>query len=237
MNGSHQLQGRPSVQGALRLREDSVAIRGIFWDFGGVIADSPFNNLSQLEKQLGLPADFLRRTNAVNPDTNAWARFERGEIDLASFDTLFQQETAARGHAVPGASLIPLLQVPVRARMAALISRLAGRYIQGCLTNNLPVGEGAAMSQDPDHARQCQAVLAQFDFVVESCREGCRKPENAFYLRALERAGLEAEEVVFLDDLGINLKPARALGMTTIKVTSEAQAIADLSGALGIALP
>ena len=214
-----------------------MAFKGIFWDFGGVIADSPFANLSRLEQRLGLPENFLRMTNAVNPDTNAWAQFERGDIDLDRFDALFREETAARGHPVSGRDLIPLLQVPVRPRMVALIERLASDYLQGCLTNNLPVGDGAAMSHDPAHAAACAAVLARFDFVLESSRSGCRKPEPAFYELALDRSGLAAEQVVFLDDLGINLKPARAMDMTTIKVTSERQAIEALGEVLGVSLP
>ena len=214
-----------------------MAYKGIFWDFGGVIAESPFANLALLEQRLALPENFLRMTNAVNPDTNAWARFERGDIDLDAFDELFREETLARGHAVNGRELIPLLQVPVRPRMVAVIEALAGEYLQGCLTNNLPIGDGAAMSQDGDHAAQCKAVLERFDFVLESSSAGCRKPEPAFYEQALSRAGLAADEVVFLDDLGINLKPARAMGMTTIKVTSEDQAVTDLERVLGVKLP
>ena len=214
-----------------------MAIKGIFWDFGGVIADSPFTNLATLEQSQGLPRDFLRMTNAANPDTNAWAQFERGEIDLDTFDRLFREETGARGHPVNGRDLLPLLQVPVRPRMAAVVKALAPAYLQACLTNNLPVGEGAAMSHDESHASECSAVLAQFDFIIESSRTGHRKPEPEFYRQALTRAGLKAEQVVFLDDLGINLKPARAMGMTTIKVTSEAQAIEELASTLGRELP
>lgn len=214
-----------------------MAYKGIFWDFGGVIADSPFANLGKLEQQMGLPTNFLRMTNAQNPDTNAWAQFERGDIDLDTFDRLFLEETRARGHAVNGKDLIPLLQVPVRPRMTAIITQLSETYLQGCLTNNLPVGDGAAMSQDSAHANDCAAVLEKFDFVLESSRAGCRKPEPVFFEKALELAELAPEQVVFLDDLGINLKPARAMGMTTIKVTSEEQAIESLSETLGVSLP
>ena len=119
-------------------------ITSIFFDFGGVIADSPFANLSRYERERGLPADFIRLTNADNPDDNAWACFERGEIDLDEFDRRFRTETLARGHEVPGRDLIPLLQVEVRPAMITLLDQLRGNGLRlACLTNNLPVGDGA----------------------------------------------------------------------------------------------
>lgn len=208
-------------------------IRAIFWDFGGVIADSPFANLATLERERGLPEDFLRMTNARNPDTNAWAQFERGDIDLDTFDSLFREETAARGHPVNGRELLPLLEVPVRPRMVTLLQHLAPHYRLACLTNNLPIGDGAAMSQHADHRAAAEDALSLFELVLESSRCGSRKPETRFYEKALAEMGLTGDAVVFLDDLGINLKPARQLGMTTLKVTSEAQAIAALSEVLG----
>lgn len=206
-------------------------ITAVFFDFGGVIADSPFANLSQYEKQRHLPADFIRLTNANNPDSNAWACFERGEIDLDEFDRRFRAETRARGHEVPGRDLIPLLQVDVRPAMIALLDQLRGKGLRlACLTNNLPVGDGPGMSQDADHAGKVAEVLGRFELVLESCRVGTRKPEPEFFRLACEKMQVAPEEVIFLDDLGINLKPARAMGMTTIKVVSAEQATEALSG-------
>jgi putative hydrolase of the HAD superfamily len=208
-------------------------ITTVFFDFGGVIADSPFANLSRFEQQQGLPADFIRLTNAVDPDTNAWACFERGEIDLDEFDRRFRNETRRRGHEVSGRALMPLLQVPVRPAMTRLLDQLrTGGLRLACLTNNLPVGEGPGMSQDPAHTVSVSDTMTRFELVLESCRSGCRKPEPAFYQLACERMRVTPEEVLFIDDLGINLKPARAMGMTTLKALSESQVIEALPGLL-----
>jgi len=205
-------------------------ITTIFFDFGGVIADSPFANLSRYERERGLPADFIRLTNADNPDNNAWACFERGEIDLDEFDRRFRAETCARGREVPGRDLIPLLQVEVRPAMIALLDQLRSKGLRlACLTNNLPVGDGPGMSQDSAHAGKVAEVLNRFELVLESCRVGARKPEPKFFQLACEKMQVAPDEVVFLDDLGINLKPARAMGMTTIKVVSAEQAIEALA--------
>jgi putative hydrolase of the HAD superfamily len=205
-------------------------ITTVFFDFGGVIADSPFANLSRFEQQQGLPADFIRQTNAVNPDHNAWACFERGDIDLDEFDRRFREESRQRGHEVSGRALMPLLQVPVRPAMVQLLDQLRERGLRlACLTNNLPIGDGPGMSQDPDHEASVRDTLGRFEMVLESCRSGCRKPETAFYQLACERMAVTADEVLFVDDLGINLKPARAMGMTTVKAVSASQVMEAVS--------
>ena len=79
-------------------------------------------------------------------------------------------------------------------------------------------------------------VMVMFDHVVESSKVGCRKPEPRFYEIACDLLGVEPSECVFLDDLGVNLKPAKAMGMTTIKVGAAEPAIAELERVLGIDL-
>jgi putative hydrolase of the HAD superfamily len=79
-------------------------------------------------------------------------------------------------------------------------------------------------------------VAGLFEFVLESSKVGVRKPEPAIYLMACERLGVRPEETVFLDDLGINLKPARALGMATIKVDDPDRALAELEEFTGLRL-
>ncbi len=211
-------------------------IEAVFWDFGGVIAESPFDNMNRFERERGLPRDFLRMTNAQNPHDNAWARFERGDISLEEFDRLFLEETRARGHAVSGRELLPLLAVDVRPGMVRVLDALAPHFLQACLTNNLPVGHGAGMSHDPDHAARVREAMNRFAFVQESSKSGARKPEPAFYESACKRAGVRPEKVVFLDDLGINLKPARAMGMRTIKVARAEDAVRELEGILEMTL-
>ena len=209
-------------------------ITTVFFDFGGVIADSPFANLARFEREQGLPPDFIRLTNARDPDHNAWACFERGEISLDEFDLRFREESRRRGHEVSGRALLPLLQVPVRPAMVTLLDRLRTQGLRlACLTNNLPLGQGPGMSQDPDHAASVAAVMTRFEWVLESCRSGCRKPEPAFYHLACERMAVAPAQVLFLDDLGINLKPARALGMHTVKVSTERDVVAAVAGLAG----
>ena len=212
----------------------TTTIKAIFWDFGGVIAESPFEAMNRYEQEAGLPENFLRLTNAENPDNNAWACFERGQISMDEFDQRFLEETRLRGHAVPGRELLPLLAVNVRPGMVRVLDDLGENWLQACLTNNLPVGHGAGMSQDDRQASEVEDAMRRFAFILESSKAGARKPEPAFYLKACEMARVSPEEVVFLDDLGINLKPARQLGMTTIKVVEIADAMAELEAVLSL---
>ena len=211
--------------------EHSTSIRAIFWDFGGVILSSPFHAFNEYERSHGLPVDFIRSVNATNPDTNAWARIERHEIDANRFDGLFAEESAALGHRIPGTDVLAMLSGSVRPEMVVALDRLieAG-YITACLTNNV-------RHPDPRTARpEVDAVMAKFHHVVESSEVGCRKPEPRFYELACEAASVAADECVFLDDLGINLKPARAMGMTTIKVVDPDTALAELEAVVDLAL-
>lgn len=212
------------------------SIQAVFWDFGGVLTESPFDAFARYERERGLPRDFLRETNARNPHTNAWARFERGELSSEAFDEAFLAETAARGHPVPGRELLPLLAGAVRPGMVRVLEAVRAHYPVACLTNNSPVGTGAGMSQDKAHARAVAGVMARFSFVLESSSAGVRKPEPGFYRQACEMAAVKPAGVVFLDDLGINLKPAHRLGMTTIKVTSPQAAVAELEQVLELDL-
>jgi putative hydrolase of the HAD superfamily len=204
-------------------------IRAVFWDFGGVILDSPFDAFRRHEEEKGLPRDFIRRLNTTNPDTNAWARFERSEVDLDAFCALFEEEARQAGHPLDARAVVALLAGEVRPEMvAALRAVKAAGYKTACLTNNV-----TSSRRTPEKARQVAEIMALFDAVVESSKAGARKPEPRFYTIACEMLGVEPDETVFLDDLGINLKPARALGMRTIKVETPEQALAELEEVLG----
>ena len=209
-------------------------IRAVFWDFGGVITSSPFESFRRYEAERGLPQDFLRETNAINHEHNAWARLERAEISTVEFDALFLEETSARGHAVPGREVLPLLAGSVRPYMVEVLRRVRDDYRVACLTNNIAYGMGPGMSSDDAVAREIAGVMKLFDFVLESSKAGVRKPDPRFYEIACETLDVEPGEVVYLDDLGINLKPARDMGMRTIKVADPAAAITELGEALGI---
>ena len=207
-------------------------IRAVFWDFGGVILTSPFEAFNRYEVDNHLPGDFIRSVNTVNPDDNAWAKLERNDVTPAEFDALFATESEALGHRVPGADVLALLSGQVRPEMETALDRvIAAGYVTACLTNNV-VSDATATQSRPDVAQ----VMAKFDHIVESSKVGVRKPEPRFYEIACELAGVAAAECVFLDDLGINLKPAKALGMTTIKVVDAAGAISALESTLGVSL-
>lgn len=212
------------------------AIRAVLWDFGGVITDSPFEAFRRFERERGLPEDFLRRVNATNPDSNAWARFERSELTLAQFDAAFAEETAAAGHRVGGAAVVKLLYGAVRPTMVEALRRVGEHYTTACLTNNVNTGPGHGLPTSDERTDEVLRVLAMFDHVIESRKVGARKPEPRFYELALARLAIDPREAVYLDDLGINLKPARALGMTTIKVDSAPQALAELARVLDLPL-
>ncbi|MDW3213771.1 MAG: HAD-IA family hydrolase [Ilumatobacteraceae bacterium] len=211
--------------------EATTTIRAVFWDFGGVILSSPFDAFNRYEAEHDLPTDFIRSVNARNPHTNAWALIERHEVDAATFDGLFAAESEALGHRVPGRDVLAMLSGGVRDEMVTALDRvIEAGYLTACLTNNVRSGDGSADRPEVD------AVMDRFDHIVESSKVGCRKPEPRFYEIACDLAGVEPAECVFLDDLGINLKPARAMGMTTIKVLAADQAITDLEQVLGIDL-
>jgi putative hydrolase of the HAD superfamily len=209
-------------------------IRAVLWDFGGVLTSSPFEAFARFERERGYPAGFIRTLNATNPDTNAWARFERGQIGPAEFDRLFAAEADAAGHSLRGYEVLPLIAGDLRPDMVEALRRCKKQFKTACLTNNFQ-GPSAGAQPDPGQ-RRMDGLRDLFDLVVESSRLGVRKPDPRFYRHVLEALGVGAEACVFLDDLGVNLKPARALGMRTIKVVTSDQALTELEAALGIPL-
>jgi putative hydrolase of the HAD superfamily len=204
--------------------------RAVLFDLGGVILSSPFEAFNRFEAEHGLPTDFIRSVNATNPHHNAWAHLERGDVTATQFDAEFADESEALGHRVQGRDVLALLAGFVRPDMVELVDRVRGSgYKVACLTNN--IGGEHKSQEAPETIR---AVMDRFDVVVESSKVGVRKPEPRFYEMACELLGVTPEECIFLDDLGINLKPAAAMGMATIKVTGAEQAIAELSAVLGL---
>ncbi|HVR91907.1 MAG TPA: HAD-IA family hydrolase [Novosphingobium sp.] len=209
----------------------------VIFDFGGVITSSPFEAFNRLEAERGLPHDLIRRVNSADPDHNAWAKFERAEIDAEEFDRKFAEEATLLGHELPGSDVLAVLAGSIRPEMVAALDTLKGAgFALGCITNNVPAGNGAGMAADSAKAASYAAIFARFDHVIESSKAGIRKPDPRIYLMMCELLGLAPQACVYLDDLGINCKPAASLGMLAIKVTGGAQALADLSAAVGVAL-
>lgn len=207
----------------------------VIFDFGGVITASPFEAFNRLEAERGLPQDFVRKVNSRDPDSNAWARFERSEIDAAAFDRLFAQEAAALGHELAGSAVLDVLAGAIRPAMVAALDRLkADGFVLGCITNNVPAGHGAGMARSSDRTDAYERIFARFDHVIESSKAGVRKPDPRIYTMMCDMLALAPAQCVYLDDLGINCKPAAMLGMHAIKVVSGEQALADLGAALNL---
>ena len=211
-----------------------MTVSAVVFDLGGVITESPMTAFAAYEAEAGLPAGLVRRLNSTDPDTNAWARYERNELDVAGFTAAFEAEALAAGHTVSAARVLEGLRGELRPEMVAAVRRLkeAGLPI-GLLSNNVAPMERTG---------ELGELLALFDAIVESSVEGVRKPEPEIYRRALTRLSeavgrpIEAGDCAYLDDLGINLKPARALGFATIKVVEPGPALAELSQLVGFPL-
>ncbi|MEQ8840452.1 MAG: HAD-IA family hydrolase [Acidimicrobiales bacterium] len=210
-------------------------ITAVLFDFGGVILSSPFDAFNAYEAEIGLERDTIRTINATNPDANAWARFERGELDPVGFIEVFEREASALGHSVDARRVLDSLRGRVRPEMVEALRRCGERLKTAMLTNNFrDPAAGGGSSHDPES--ELGSIFAMFDEVIESSVVGVRKPEPRFYEIACERLGVRPDECVFLDDLGVNLKPARAMGMTTIKVEDPAVALAELESVVGFSL-
>jgi len=213
------------------------AIKAVLWDFGGVITSSPFEAFNRMEEAKGLPKDFVRSINATNPDTNAWAQFERSDISAAEFDDLFAEEARAKGGDVSGSEVIACLAGSIRPEMVKALSIVKANFKTACITNNVKAGSGAGMSRSEDVANEIASLMdTYFDHVIESSKVEIRKPDPRIYEMACEAIDVAPDTCVYLDDLGINLKPARAMGMQTIKVLNADQAIGELEAILDMPL-
>jgi putative hydrolase of the HAD superfamily len=210
-----------------------LAIEAVIFDFGGVLTSSPFEAFARFEAERGLPIDIIRRTNATNHLENAWAKFERAEVDIDTFDKLFAAESLALGAEVRGRDVLPLLQGDLRPAMVEALKRIKAQFKTGCITNNLPANAIGSLTGRTLYVAE---VMALFDHVIESAKIGLRKPDPRIYQLIVEALKVDPKACVYLDDLGVNLKPAREMGMTTIKVASGAQAIAELEAATGLKL-
>jgi putative hydrolase of the HAD superfamily len=208
-------------------------IEAVIWDFGGVLTTSPFEAFARFERERALPLDIIRRTNAANHLENAWAKFERAEVDIDTFDRLFAEESMALGAEVRGRDVLPLLSGDIRPEMVEVLKRVKQEFKTGCITNNLPAN---AIGGATGRSLYIAEVMVLFDHVIESAKIGLRKPDPRIYRMMIEALKVDPRKCVYLDDLGVNLKPAREMGMTTIKVVNAPQAIAELEAATGLTL-
>jgi putative hydrolase of the HAD superfamily len=220
------MNGSDGPAGAIR-ETGGTAITAVLWDFGGVLTTSPFDAFAAYESAHALQPGFIRRLNATNPDHNAWAGLERGLVTLDEFATLFEAEAADAGATVDARAIVEQLSGELRPSMVEAVRRCHEKLKTGLLTNNFSRG-----ADEPSYA----SVIQLFDAVIESSKAGCRKPDIRFYEMACELMDIEPRQAVFLDDLGVNLKPARAMGMHTIKVGEPAHAIFELEAVVGFPL-
>ena len=213
----------------------SDMIEAVIWDFGGVFTASPFDAFERYERERGIPVGVIRKINSTNHENNAWAMFERSDIDFAGFDAAYAAEALALGFQIPGRDVVALLAGEFRPEMIEALRRIKTRFKTGCITNNMPadVAGGGTATHRSIYARE---IMEMFDVVIESSKIGIRKPDPRIYQMMCDQLGVKPDECVYLDDLGGNLKPARAMGMTTIKVVSGPQAIEELEAATAMKL-
>ncbi|GAB3354425.1 HAD family hydrolase [Modestobacter lapidis] len=211
-----------------------AVVTAVVFDLGGVLTGSPMTAFGAYEAEAGLPDGLVRRLSSSHPDANAWARYERGELDVAGFRAAFEAEAAAAGYTVDAGRVLAALAGELRPAMVGAVRRLRSAGVPlALLSNNVaPMPRTGPLGE----------LLGLFDAVVESSVEGVRKPEPAIYSRTLERLSTAAGRPVaatdcgYLDDLGINLKPARAMGFRTLKVIEPGAALAELSVLTGLDL-
>ena len=209
-------------------------IEAVIWDFGGVFTTSPFEAFARYETERSIPVGTIRKINSTNHETNAWAQFEQSKVDIDGFDALFAAEAKTLGHHIPGKDVLPLLAGDFRPDVIEALRRVKTKFKTGCITNNMP--HNAAGGTAAGRSLYAREIMELFDVVIESAKLGIRKPDPRIYQIMCEKLGVTPDQCVFLDDLGGNLKPAKAMGMTTIKVETGPQAIAELEAATGMKL-
>jgi putative hydrolase of the HAD superfamily len=206
-------------------------IQAVIWDFGGVISSSPFEAFNRYEEEHGLPVDFIRSVNSVNPHDNAWARLERSEFDTLAFDAAFAVESRSLGHEIPGVHVLNLLAGAIRPEMVEALRRISAVMQTGCITNNF-----TALESHPMGALYRAEIMGLFHHVIESAKAGVRKPDPRIYRMMTDALQVDPARCVYLDDLGINLRPAREMGMKTIKVGEPVKALDELEALVGFGL-
>ena len=203
-------------------------LSAVIFDLGGVVLGSPLHAIAHFEREHGIPEGFVNRVVVESGPSGAWSRLERGELDLERFYRNFEADCARAGLRVPARAMMERISATSGPRPAMLlaVARIRSRGLKtAALTNNWG-GEGDATS----------ALRGHFDVFVESCVLGLRKPDPRIYEHTLAELGVEAAASVFLDDIGRNLKAARALGIATIKVDDPERALSELSALLGFPL-
>ena len=206
--------------------------RAVIFDLGGVVLGSPLHAIARYERHLGIPRDFINHVVVRTAPDGAWSRLERGELSMEEFFPAFESDCQAAGHRISARTMMDRMaeEATPRASMLTAIERIRERGLSvAALTNNWVGFEDNAGGREEGD----QLLRSLFDVFVESSVEGLQKPDPRIYRLACERLGVEPRRAIFLDDIGRNLKPARELGLATIKVVTPASALSELEELLG----
>jgi epoxide hydrolase-like predicted phosphatase len=224
-----------------------MTIRAVIFDLGGVVLGSPLHAIAQYEQELGIPRNFVNRVVADTAPDGAWSRLERGEISMEAFYDAFETECREAGQTLSARTMFERMgaaSLPRPIMLEAIRRIRAEGFLTAALTNNWAeneeeVTQDTGRNSDPKKSLAgdgTRALSDRFDVFIESSVEGLRKPDPRIYTLTCERLGVQPTEAAFLDDIGSNLKAARALGMTTIKVDAPEQALAELATTIGLKL-
>jgi epoxide hydrolase-like predicted phosphatase len=207
-------------------KDDMRKIRAVIFDLGGVVMDSPLHAIARYERDHGIEHNAINHSIVAIGESGAWSRLERGELTLDEFFGPFEQDCREHGMTVDARHMMEYIAEAGVARPQMLEAvrciRAQGLGV-AALTNNW-----TSDGESP--------VRSLFPVFIESSVVGWRKPDPRIYELACGELGITPAQAVFLDDIGRNLKSARALGMTTIKVDDPDEALAELTQVLGFPL-
>ena len=204
--------------------------RAVIFDLGGVLFSSPLPAIASYENKAGLPAGLIGRLANENDSDSLWAQLERGELEAEVFGAQFSQLAHTAGHKLNGLTLLDRIwtEIVIRKEMLNAVRRLrSAGFLTAALTNAWVT---------PNRPSHIEPLRPEFDCVLESFCLAMRKPERRIYELACRWLAVTPKETVFLDDFGTNLKPAKAMGMTTLKVGDPDVAIAELERLVGVRL-
>jgi epoxide hydrolase-like predicted phosphatase len=205
-----------------------MPFQAVIFDLGGVVLGSPLHAIAHYEKELGIAAGSVNRVVGSTGEAGAWSKLERGLFNLEQFFPAFEKDCAAAGFTISASTMFERMgaESAPRPLMMRAIERIREEGLRtAALTNNWATGDPG-----PNPLRPF------FDEFVESAIEGLQKPDPRIYDLVLGRLNVPADAAVFLDDIGRNLKTAREMGMTTIKVDDPDVALAALEKHLGFPL-
>ena len=195
-------------------------IKIVLWDYGGVLTESPFKNITEFERKNNLPKNTIVNINSRNPYDNAWARLEKNQITIKEFVMQYKKEAAFFGiKNIEPYELLKCMFVSNNSKMVDLLKLVSTKYSCSCLTNNFDLKDIS------NNFSKSKNIISCFDHVFESSKIFLRKPEKEIYIYVLSRLNVKPSEILFIDDLGINLKPARDIGFVTYKMVEDEKCV------------